>query len=330
MAYWDYNRTLSYGAYLNFIVGNRGGGKTYGSKKWLIRHFLKTGNRFLWVRRYKDEFRGNSKFFAKVGIEYPKTKLKVRNDNYFIDGKDAGQKLVLSTSRMRKGDDSFAGITTIVFDEFLIDKGVYHYLPGEVEIFLDLIDTVFRGRNDVRILMLANSISIVNPYFDYFKLLPPENVGIVVKDDKLIELVADPDFIAEKSASRFGKLIAGTPYGDYNISAQFRQDSPDFIEQKSGRCDYQCTLYYKGMAIGVWNNYRTGKTYACRQIENDKPFFVLTLDDMRPNSVLLNNMERSFYLLSFMKAMRQGRVFSENQQIKKAVFEIGALLRSVY
>lgn len=328
--YWDYNRTLSYGAYMNFIVGNRGGGKTYGSKKWLIRHFLKTGNRFLWVRRFKDEFRGNGKFFKKVSVEYPKTKLAVRGDMYFIDGKDAGQKAVLSTSRMRKGDDSFVGIDTIVFDEFIIDKGVYHYLPGEVEIFLDLIDTVFRGRNDVRVIMLANCISVCNPYFDYFHIQPPETPSISCRDDKLCELVADPDFIAAKEQSRFGQLIKGTPYGDYNISATFRQDSPDFIGRKEGNCDYQYTFYYKGLAIGIWNNYDLGRVYATSQIDKNKPHFVLTLDDMSINTVLLNNMQRSFFLLSFMKALRQGKVLCENQQIKKAVFEIAALLRSVY
>ena len=64
--YWDIEKTLSYGRFLNLINGNRGGGKTYGSKKWIIKHFLKTKNKFVWVRRYKQEFRGNEKFFGKV------------------------------------------------------------------------------------------------------------------------------------------------------------------------------------------------------------------------------------------------------------------------
>lgn len=330
MAYWNPNRTLSHGAYLNFITGNRGGGKTYGSKTWCSKHFLKTEGRFLWVRRFKDEFRGNSGFFKKIARELPGKKLAVRGDSYFIDGKNAGQKLVLSTSRMRKGDDSFSEVDTIVFDEFLIDKGVYHYLPGEVEIFLDLIDTVFRGREDVRVLCLANCISICNPYFDYFHVLPPEDVGIICKNDILTELVADPDFIDEKMNSRFGRLIAGTPYGEYNINATFRQDNDEFIESRQGRCDYQVGLHYKDMDIGIWNNYETGKVYACGKIVPGRPFYALTLDDMHPNTVLLNNVQRSFVLKAFMKAMRQGRVFCENQKTKKAVFEIGNLLRSVY
>ena len=31
--FWDMRRTMSYNRFLNFIVGNRGGGKTYGFKK---------------------------------------------------------------------------------------------------------------------------------------------------------------------------------------------------------------------------------------------------------------------------------------------------------
>lgn len=328
MAWWDITRPLSYNAFLNFITGNRGGGKTYGSKKWLIEHFIKTGNKFLWCRRYKTEFADNQTFFGKVSIEFPSRKFAVKGNRYFIDGAEAGRSVVLSTSRMKKGAE-YPGFDSIFFDEFLIDKGVYHYLPGEVEVFLDLIDTVFRGREDVRVFCLANTITSVNPYFNYFHIVPPEGAGIICRNDVLCEVVADADYIAQKEQSRFGKLISGTEYGQYNIQAGFRQDDETFIEKRTGRCTYAFTLFYKGEHIGVWQNLQLGKIYCSPDYDKGHPMcFTLTLDDMRPNTLLLSTIQRTYYLKNFMLNFRNGNVYAENQKVKKMLFEIANLLRS--
>lgn len=328
MAYWDISKPLAYNAFLNFITGNRGGGKTYGSKKWCINHFLKTGQKFLWVRRYKTEFQGNSTFFGKVCMEFPGHNFAVKGENYVVDGKQCGKAVVLSTSRMKKGAE-YPDFDSIFFDEFLIDKGVYHYLPGEVEVFLDLIDTVFRGRNDVRVFCLANTITVANPYFNYFKIVPPEGVGIICKNDVLCEIVADPEFIEAKSKTRFGQIISGTAYGAYNIEAGFRQDDDTFIGKREGKCRYMYTLVYKGESLGVWSNMEQGKLFVCEQIDKTCPLkFVLTLDDMRPNTLLLSTANRSFCLKGFIENFRYGNVFCENQNIKKMVFEIANLLKS--
>lgn len=39
--YWNPNKTLSYNKLFNFIVGSRGGGKSFGAKDLCIRRFLK-------------------------------------------------------------------------------------------------------------------------------------------------------------------------------------------------------------------------------------------------------------------------------------------------
>ena len=50
-----------------------------------------------------------------------------------------GYALALSTSNILKST-SFDGVTTIIFDEFIIDKGCYHYLQNEVESMLEMVD----------------------------------------------------------------------------------------------------------------------------------------------------------------------------------------------
>ena len=44
--YYDISTLLSYNKILNFIIGQRGGGKTFGAKKWCINDFLKKENQF--------------------------------------------------------------------------------------------------------------------------------------------------------------------------------------------------------------------------------------------------------------------------------------------
>ena len=332
--YWNYNRTMSYNAFLNFIVGVRGPGKTYGPQKWSVGHFKKTGERFIWVRRFKDELAsacGN--FFDKVQKEFPNDELTVKSSkkgyDFFLNKQLIGKGVTLSTSRQKKGT-VYENYTSIFFDEFLIDKGVYHYLPNEVAIFLDLIDTVFRGREDVRVFCMANTISVINPYFLHWNIVPPDDIGIICKNDILIERVAPAEFVAEKERSRFGKIIAGTDYGEFNLHGKFSQDSPDFIEKKSGRCVYMYTIQYKGKSLGVWANFQTGKMFVSRSTDPECLLsFVLTLDDMRPNTLLLSTMDKNYYLKKFMFNFRAGNVYAEDQEIKRYVMEIAGLLRSV-
>lgn len=69
--YLDLNRTLSYNALFTFIIGNRGGGKTYGFKQWAINDFIKNKKQFIYLRRYKTELIDVNKFFADIQHEFP-------------------------------------------------------------------------------------------------------------------------------------------------------------------------------------------------------------------------------------------------------------------
>ena len=55
----------------NFIIGERGVGKTYGAIKFCINDYLKNGNQFVYVRRFKTEIESSAdakdnSFFAKI------------------------------------------------------------------------------------------------------------------------------------------------------------------------------------------------------------------------------------------------------------------------
>lgn len=71
--YYDYQKILSYNAFINILIGERGVGKTYGITKFVVNRFIKTGERFVYVRRYKPEMtKAAPFFFDKVAKEFPR------------------------------------------------------------------------------------------------------------------------------------------------------------------------------------------------------------------------------------------------------------------
>ena len=44
--FWSARKTLTHNVLINVIVGNRGGGKTYGAKEWAIDNFIKNKEQF--------------------------------------------------------------------------------------------------------------------------------------------------------------------------------------------------------------------------------------------------------------------------------------------
>lgn len=322
--FWDIQKSLSYNALFNFIVGNRGGGKTYGAKKYAVNHFLKTGKQFVYIRRYTKELNKLKQFFADLikENEFPDIKLEVKGKQFFINNKLAGYALALSTAKIEKSN-SFPDVDFIVFDEFILDKGTYRYLPDEVTNFLECYETIARKRNDVRAFFLSNAITVTNPYFLYFNIKLPYNNTIACKNDILIELVQNADFIAAKKETRFGKLIQDTDYGRYSIDNSFLRDNKTFIEKKTGQCNFCFQLIYKGVKIGIWTNWELGKIFCSYDVdENFNIKFAITKEDFQPNTLLLSALKKNSAFKSFIQNYSLGNVYYENIHIKNLIYDI--------
>ena len=48
--YYSYDKLLSYNALLNLVIGERGVGKTYGAKKYVIKRYKKHHKQFAYLR----------------------------------------------------------------------------------------------------------------------------------------------------------------------------------------------------------------------------------------------------------------------------------------
>ena len=325
--FYDYQSVLSYNALLNFIIGERGVGKSYGAKKYVANHFLKKGKQFVYLRRYKTELKqammknGVPIFFDQIKNDptMKNHKLSNKNDTMYIDDKLCGFAMPLSVANILKSS-SYEDVDTIIFDEFIIDKGNYHYLQNEVIQLLDVIETVARLR-DIRVFFLGNAISITNPYFTFFDLTLPYNSDIKTFKDGLIVVnyVKNLKYREVKKSTRFGKLIDGTDYGKYAIDNEFLRDSKSFIRKKTKTCKFYFILVLNGKHYGVWCDYQNGLMFISYDYDPNCPvIFSINPDDHNENTLLIRCRTSPFFK-SLIEHYRVARLCFENQQIKNNV-----------
>lgn len=329
--WYDKGLMLSHNCIMNMVLSNRGGGKTFNMTRWTIDDFKKKGAMCVWVRRYQteiDEVIKNDKFFDAVRDYYPDDKFKIENNVGYINDKPAIYFIALSTSRQLKSNN-YPYVNKIIFDEFIIDKGRVNYLKNEVEVFLDLYETVARMRDNVRAVLLANSITMVNPYFLFWNIKPDTQKRFTVEGQVCVEIFTDSEFIEKKKKTRFGQLVSNTRYGDYAIDNKWLLDNDVFIESKTPRSEFMLGLKYNGTMYGFWVDYEQGIIYVNRQYD---PFsyslYCLTKEDHEANLLLIKSLNDSKRVKRMIYAFQNGLLRFDDQVTKSAFYEfIGFFVR---
>ena len=335
--FYDKQGVLSHNCFLNFILSNRGGGKTFEYTEWSIDDFKKTGAQTVWVRRRANQLRGDgdapgilddNAFFSAVIKEnkYPNDKLEVKGNIGYVNDEPAVHFVALSTSRRKLKSVNLPKVNKIIFDEFIEDDG---YLKNEVEIFLDLIESVARLRDNVRVVLLANSITIVNPYFLYFDIKPKKGARFTKKGEICIEMFTNEDFIEAKNKTRFGRLIKGTRYGEYAVNNKWLLDNEMFIEPKTPRAEFMLGMKYNGIMYGFWVDYKAGYIFVNKQYDpSSYALYCLQKDDHEANLLLIKSISDSKLVQRVIFAFRNGLLRFEDMSVKNQFYEfIGLFVR---
>ena len=327
--FYNYQKLLSYNAMFNFIIGERGVGKTYGALKFVINNFINKGEQFIYLRRYKTELPSNiDKLFGKLikNEEFGEHELNlIKNKDSCtikVDGEIAGYCIPLSTSLILKSND-FSDVKTIIYDEFIIEKSNYRYLQNEVHQLLEFVETVGRLR-DIRVLFLGNAVQKANPYFNYWHLdTPYESEFKTFKDGLiLVNYIKNLEYRAAKRKSRFGRLIDGTEYGAYAIDNKFLHENQTFIEKHDGHAKFFFNIIVDGYKIGIWSDPNTGKVYFSNKFDPAcQIIYTVSANDHNENTTLIKA-SRSTFMLTILEKYRQGLVCFETQLIKALVLPV--------
>jgi hypothetical protein len=185
LKYYSLDKILEKNADYNIIFGERSNGKTYASLEYGIKQFVESGynNQTAIVRRWKEDIKGkraetlynalesNGRISELTNGEY--TEVYYFNGKYYLSNYDDNIKkhvpftkplaYTFALSEMEHDKStSYPDITTIIFDEFLTRR---YYLPDEFILFMNVLSTIIRQRNNVKIFMLGNTVNKYSPYF---------------------------------------------------------------------------------------------------------------------------------------------------------------------
>lgn len=330
--YYDIGPLLSKNATINIAVGGRGNGKTFSAKKWCINDYINNGFQFVWLRRYKTELKTTKTFFddivaANLFPEYefrvvgPEAQIRKNTADDKEKWKIIGWFRALSNAVTQKST-SYHNVTKIIYDEFILEPGPLRYLTDEVDTFLGFYSTVDRWQDKTRVLMLANNVSIMNPYFIEWGIEPKGQQWVKSGNGFIqTQFIESREFEAQVYQTKFGQFIQGTTFGDYAIEAEFRDNSLELIRTKPSRAMYYATIETRTGIFSVWIDLQDkemgGPVF---YVQDKRPLvedlYTLLPENMTENKKLLDYSDR---IISMMRtAFKTARVFFINSQARNS------------
>lgn len=180
--YWDIRPIKKIPAQYRIIIGERSNGKTYGVLYDSIKNYIEHGHQFAYVRRWPEDIktRKMQQVFEPLCVNGEITRLsngkwngvRFRYGKFYLIATDGEGQLVederpfaftFAISAMEHDKSiEYPGIKRIIFEEFISRLS---YIPDEFSLFMNLLSTLIRGRDDMEIWMLGNTVSKECPYF---------------------------------------------------------------------------------------------------------------------------------------------------------------------
>ena len=330
LPYFNLHKILSYNVPVNVLIGPRGVGKSFSVKDYVINNYLKKGEQFLYFRRYdpelKEIFEEKSKsqkdfFENELKEKYKEHKLEAKNRKFYVDGEIFGiAKRLTQAQDLKSGQ--YSNFTTIIFDEYPIEKGKRYYLKDEAMVLLGMFDSVLRNKTGgVRIFILGNAVEGLeySPLFNFFELSLPYNSEIKLFQDNtiLVNYMNNSQFAEARQNTIMGRLTKGTRYQDYAFNNKILDKNDDFIEKKTGSAKFNFSLALYGQTYGVWFDFNAGKIYVSNDYVKNSPFhFACTLEDHSVNTMFITSAKNYSAWRVFIQNIKLGNVRYENQKIK--------------
>ena len=310
---------------------NRTGGKTTYFGRLCVNRFLDKGEKFGLIYRYNYELDDVAdKFFKDLkGLFFPdktmtaKKRAKGIFQELFINDKSCGYAIALNSSdSIKKYSHLFSDITRMIFDEFQSESN--HYCTDEITKFLSIHTSIARGQGEqvryVPVFMLANQVSIINPYYVAMGICNRLN-----SETKFLRgdgYVLEQGFIESASDSQkdsgFNRAFKENNYVAYSSENVYLNDNYSFIEKPTGKSRYICTLKYKGNDFGVKEFAESGFVYCDDKPDSSFPMKItVTTDDHSINYVMLKR--NDFFLSNLRYLFERGCFRFKDMKCKEAI-----------
>lgn len=198
MKYYSLKNILNEKAQYNIIIGNEKTNKTIAVLEYIIKDYLKNGNKAVIIRRKKIEWSfGRPKImFYLLEKHISKYTNGVYNTIYYKNlkwylayyNKD-NKKIKLDDTPFcyaetlynnlsnRKFLNVYDDVVNVLFDGFILFNEKY-YLKQEPFLFINLLSHIFRSRENGKVFMLGNYILEKSPYFEFMGLSKIEEMTI--------------------------------------------------------------------------------------------------------------------------------------------------------
>lgn len=310
---------------------NRTGGKTTYFGRLCVNRFLDKGEKFGLIYRYNYELDDVAdKFFKDLkGLFFPdktmtaKKRAKGIFQELFINDKSCGYAIALNSSdSIKKYSHLFSDITRMIFDEFQSESN--HYCTDEITKFLSVHTSIARGQGEqvryVPVFMLANQVSIINPYYVAMGICNRLNSETkflrgdgYVLEQGFIETASD-----SQKESGFNRAFKENNYVTYSSENVYLNDNYSFIEKPTGKSRYICTLKYKGNDFGVKEFAESGFIYCDDKPDSTFPMKItVTTDDHTINYVMLKR--NDFFLSNLRYLFERGCFRFKDMRCKEAI-----------
>lgn len=321
--WYSLNKLLSYNAFINIVMSGRGMGKSFSAKKLVISQWLKDKSESVYLRRYETELKTvKNTYWNDIAPFYPHLEFEVKGDIGYINNEPVVHFIALSTSPKLKSA-SYPNVKNIIFDEYIITSAGYNrYLKNEMVLFFDIIETIFRSRTNTRVLVMSNSVSYVNPLFNFFDLVPKEGKRFNKFKEGLIclEVFENQTYIEDKLDTPFGRLIKDTDYGRYAIGNNTLEDSEEFIAPRdSVQYSFVSSFKHEGFEVGVWRNKITNLFYIDEKIDKSSPHrFAMQIEDNEKGFTQLKHMRGTTWRIKEVKKQyNEATILYSTQEVKK-------------
>lgn len=310
---------------------NRTGGKTTYFGRLCVNRFLDKGEKFGLIYRYNYELDDVAdKFFKDLkGLFFPdktmtaKKRAKGIFQELFINDKSCGYAIALNSSdSIKKYSHLFSDITRMIFDEFQSESN--HYCTDEITKFLSVHTSIARGQGEqvryVPVFMLANQVSIINPYYVAMGICNRLNGETkflrgdgYVLEQGFIESASD-----RQKESGFNRAFKENNYVAYSSENVYLNDNYSFIEKPTGKSRYICTLKYKGNDFGVKEFAESGFIYCDDKPDSTFPMKItVTSNDHSINYVMLKR--NDFFLSNLRYLFERGCFRFKDMRCKEAI-----------